>query len=114
MNEDEILDSWGNYQMARMKSGESRKKRQDEIGEGSNLFKRALSFDMPQLRRAEILANVALTYLKENNAHIAYSTAEKAMDILQKESVCISEVIRILWLTRKARSLSADGLFRSF
>ena len=51
------------------------------------LFKHALSLDMSPLRRAEILANVALTYLREGNTDLAYSTAEEAMGILNIEGI---------------------------
>lgn len=50
------------------------------------LFAKALTFDMPALRRAQILRNVALTYIKEGNRSEAQKTSQQAVETLDEAS----------------------------
>ena len=49
------------------------------------LFEQALRFEMPALRRAEILRNVAKTYFFEDDLKMANTTAQQALSILNSK-----------------------------
>ena len=51
------------------------------------LFEQALTFEMPALRRAHILKNVAGTYWKERNSPAAAATAQRAIEVLNSAGV---------------------------
>jgi hypothetical protein len=51
------------------------------------LFAKSLTFEMPALRRAEILKNVAMTYYKEGNRSEAQNTSRQAVETLEKAGI---------------------------
>jgi hypothetical protein len=51
------------------------------------LFEQALTFEMPALRRAQILRNVAGTYLKEGNHSGVQETSRRAIEVLDTAGV---------------------------
>lgn len=61
-----------------------------QVGDWSgarSYFEQALTLEMPALRRAQILRNVAGTYLKEGDREGVVATAERALAILDASDV---------------------------
>jgi len=77
----------GADEIARIEEEGIEKTKIEDWQSARTLFLQALAIDMPALRQAEILSNVAGTYLKEGNSDLAYSTAEKAVSILNSEGI---------------------------
>ena len=64
--------------------------RRTEVGDWKGArshFEKALQLDMPALRQAEILRNVAGTYMKEGNRQGVVETVERALAILDSADV---------------------------
>ena len=64
--------------------------RKTQIGDWSvarEYFEEALLHDMPALRQAKILRNIAGTYLKEGNREGVILTTEKAIAVLDSENI---------------------------
>ena len=64
--------------------------RKTQIGDwcgAREYFEEALIHDMPALRQAEILRNIAGTYLKVGNREDVILTSVKAMAVLDSENI---------------------------
>jgi tetratricopeptide (TPR) repeat protein len=55
-------------------------------------FEQALAFDMPALRQAQILKNVAGTYIKERDRQAAVRTVERAIAVLDSANVSAEQL----------------------
>ena len=69
--------------------------RRTQVGDWSgarNYFEQALTFDMPAVRQAQILRNVAGTYMKEGNRQGAAGTAERAIAVLDSAGVSAEQL----------------------
>ena len=105
-----ILMAVPNDEIAKVEAEGMRRTEVSDWNGARTYFEQALTFDMPPLRQAEILRNIALTHFKEGNQQGAADTVQRAIAILDSAGLSAERLRNDLYTMSSPSDISSGKL----